>query len=164
MSEIVTHRLCDVVFTCPAEWIVEPVPGLRGMIAMHGEVERGWRANVLLELVPRNAARPLSSCLDRLCETLAETQRGLHVRRRGVARRPSGGFVASVEYDALQDDLVLTQRDMLWAASPDANLHLTASAECTLWPRYEPVFDSILASVCSPDEVVGASLHTSADG
>ncbi len=164
MPEIVTHRLCDVVFTCPAEWVVEPVPGLRGLIAMHPKVERGWRANVMFELVPRDAGRSLTSSLDRLCATLAETQRGLHVRRRGVASRPSGGEVASVEYDALHDDLVLTQRDMLWAASPDANLHLTASAECTLWPRFEPIFDSILASVCSPDEVVGARLRTSVDG
>jgi len=162
MSELATHRLCDVVFTCPSEWIVEPVPGLRGVIAVHPRVERGWRANVMLELVPRSPDRPLAESLDRLCDTLAETQRGLHVRRRAVARRPSGGVVASVEYDALHDEMTLTQRDMLWAAAPDRNLHLTASAECTLWPRYEPVFDSILASVCSPDEVVGATLGVGA--
>ncbi len=164
MSDLATHRLCDVVFTCPDAWIVEPVPGLRGVIAMHPEIERRWRANVMFELVPRSADRPLAHSLERLCDTLAETQRGLHVRRRAVARRPSGGVVASVEYDALQDDVALTQRDMLWAAARDQNLHLTASAECTLWPRYEPVFDSILASVCSPDEVVGAKLHSGAEG
>jgi hypothetical protein len=164
MSELSTHRLCDVVFTCPAEWVVEPVPGLRGVIAMHPELERRWRANVMIELVRRRPGRTIAESLDRLCETLAETQRGLHVRRRAVVRRPSGGVVASVEYDALQDEIALTQLDMLWHAAPDQNLHLTASAECTLWPRYEPVFDSILASVCSPDEVVGAALGGGAAG
>lgn len=162
MSDIATHRLCDVVFTCPEEWLVEPVPGLRGVIAMHPEVDRGWRANVMFELVPRKPERPLAASLDRLCDTLVETQRGLHVRRRSVVQRPSGGVVASVEYDALQDELALTQRDLLWPSSPDHNLHMTASSECTLWPHYEPVFDSILASVCSPDEVIGATLPTDA--
>jgi len=161
MSDLVTHRLCDVVFTCPDDWIVEPVPGLRAVIAMHPDIRSGWRANVMLELVPRRPERPMSECLDRLCDTLGETQRGLHVRRRSVVRRPSGGVVASVEYDALQEDVALTQRDVLWAASPDQNLHVTASSEVTLWPRHEPVFDSVLASVCSPDEVVGAMLRTS---
>ncbi len=157
MSDLTTHRLCDVVFTCPEPWVVEPVPGLRGVIAMHPEVERDWRANVMLELLPQSNERPLAERLDRLCETLTETQRGLHVRSRRIARRPSGGVVAIVDYDTLHEDLVLTQRDVLWAAAPDATLQVTASAECTLWPRYETVFDSILASVCSPDEVVGAS-------
>lgn len=162
MSDLATHRLRDVVFTCPDDWLVEPMPGLRGVIAMHPSVERRWRANVMLELVPRNPRRSLAESLDRLCQTLAETQRGLHVRRRAVQRRPSGGVVASIEYDALHDGIALTQRDTIWAASPDQNLQLTASAECTLWPRYEPVFDSILASVCSPDEVVGATLRIGA--
>jgi hypothetical protein len=157
MSALATHRLGDVVFTCPSAWIVEPVPGLRGVIAMHPTVERDWRANVMLELLPRRAERTLEEALDRLCDTLAETQRGLHLRRRGLHRRPSGGVIASVDYDALHEDLVLTQRDVLWPAAPDTTLQVTASAECTLWPRYEPVFDSVLASVCSPDEVVGAT-------
>lgn len=161
MSDLATHRLCDVVFTCPDAWIVEPVPGLRALIAMDPEVQNGWRANVMFELLPRKAERPMAECLDRLCATLGETQRGLHVRRRSLVRRPSGGVVASVEYDALQEDVALTQRDMLWAAAPDQNLHVTASSEVTLWPGHEPVFDSILASVCSPDEVIGAMLQTS---
>lgn len=160
MRELATHRICDVVFTCPGDWIVEPVPGLRALIAMHPEVERNWRANVMLELVARDPAREITDALARLEDTLIETQRGFHVRRRGVSRRPSGGVVASLEYDTLQEELVLTQRDALWAATPGEHLHLTASSECTTWPRYEAVFDSILASVCSPDEVVGAALRT----
>lgn len=159
-SDLQSRRLGDVVFTCPADWCIEPVDGIDGLIALHPEVECDWRANVLVELAPPVAGRTLARALELLCESLVETQRGLHMRRRGILRRASGGLLASVEYDALQDDgLALTQWDVIWEAAPARMLHLTASSVCSLWPRHAPVFESIVASVCSPDEAVGATVR-----
>lgn len=158
-SDLQSRRLGDVVFTCPADWLLEPVPGIEGVIAMHPRVERDWRANVLVELAPEAPGRTIARALDLLCESLVETQRGLHLRRREVVRRPSGGLLASVEYDALHDDgLALTQWDVVWEAEPGRMLHVTASSVCALWPRYAPVFESVVASICSPNEVVGATV------
>jgi len=151
--------LGDVVFTCPADWLVEPVPDLDGLIALHPQVECDWRANVLFELAPHVPGRTLVRAHELLFESLVDTQRGLHVRGRQLVRRSTGGVLACIEYDALQDDgLALTQWDVIWEAAPERMLHFTASSECSLWPRHAPVFESILASICSPHEVIGASV------
>lgn len=158
-SDLQSQRLGDVVFTCPTDWHVEPVTGLDGLIALHPVVEKDWRANVLFELAPQTPGRSLARAHELLLESLVETQRGLHVRARQIAPRSTGGLLACTEYDSLQDDgLALTQWDVIWEAAPERMLHFTASSEYSLWPRHAPVFESILASICSPHEVVGASV------
>jgi hypothetical protein len=149
MSDLRTQRIGDVAFTCPGNWTVEDVPAINGMIALDSIMERNWQANIMFEVVRRERVVPLPAALDRLCETLGETKHGLHVRRRGVAPHPSGSPIACVEYDSMQDGVALTQWDAIWNLDDDGCLFVTAASECSLWPRYEPIFDSVLASICT---------------
>jgi hypothetical protein len=154
-SQTTARSFGQIHFRHPTGWHVEPLSQIDGLLVVDPLVERSWRANVFFELLPRVMQHDPDRRLRRIEDNLRSIKTAFHCRRRLEIDGPLAHHHANawkrpvrlIEYDAMEDGVALTQWEGVWPLPAKQDLVITAASECTLWPKYAPIFESLIRSL-----------------
>ena len=147
MPETLEQRFGDLQLAYPATWEVEVLSDLNGLLLVDPHIENDWQASVSLELRRDEEGRSLEVAMADLCKAQRKEQTGFHLRRQELREHSPGSPFGLIEFDSLVDGLPLTQWIIVLPLSDRGRLFVNATAEQSLWHKYEPVFDAVMSSI-----------------
>ena len=147
MPETLEQRFGDLKLAYPAAWEVEILSDLNGLLLVDPQIENDWQASISLELRRDEQGRSLEVAMADLCKAQRKEQAGFHLRRKEVKEHAAGGPLGLIEFDSLVDGMPLTQLIAVLPTSDRVRLFVNATAEQSLWEKYEPVFDAVMSSI-----------------
>jgi hypothetical protein len=143
-------EFCGVRFGAPADWSVETIPDMNGVLLMSPDQECDFPANLWLELNRDPERRPLEQALDEYAASLAGAKSDFVLRSKSCLEHPSGRTMGLVKYTSVQDGIPVTQWEVMLPLSGNGVLFVQASVQSDLFPRYEGLFHAMIRAIELP--------------
>ena len=136
-------------FEHPKQWSVEDIKEMNGLLVTSPTLEANWQANLFFELRTDKENRKLDVMMDDLTTNLSKTKKNFKLVAKKTGTMPSKLQFGQIEYTHTQDDVALTELEVIIPLAKDKLLFVVASWVTSLDKKYRPVCNAIIESIKS---------------